>query len=110
MQAVTGSGSDQTVGCLNVCGVLTVILIGSALIGSILGFFLRGRIGWEILLSATASGFYMLAVEWCSGPLKNVWSAYNFGLSLLNHVAPYLLLCFAPCFITALFVGALRES
>jgi len=92
-----------------VCVILAAVFTGASLVGSVIGFILRGRIGLELFVCLICSVAYMLLIEWSAGPLGNVWSRQTLLSNFLEHVGGFLFLFFAPCFAAAIFVGARRE-
>jgi hypothetical protein len=85
-------------------GFFSVVVCFSALVGSLLGLFCRGRIVLSIMLGLLVSALVFAALEWRFGSPEE-WS-WQYPLTSVTYlVAPFLLLVATPTVAAAVFVG-----
>ena len=88
--------------------LLIDVLITCA-IGAVIGFFCRGRILLDVVLSIFASLAYYAYVIW-KFPDPDVWSWRDPITSAIYQAPWFAVLYFAPTLLVSLAIGKLRSS
>jgi hypothetical protein len=76
-----------------------------AILGAVVGYLCRGRVGLEIFLSFVVSLAYGVCLEWTSPLRSQEWSWQNPIESAMYLVGPFVYFLFVPAVIAALLVG-----